>query len=224
MSDIIIGLLTGLLTSFFVGLFLIWKGDYLVKNLQRIPIKWRIRLLTKVYLSALNDYPLRYLNSKILSLFIAFHLFFSGAYVLITIILFKIAGEGKDNIPEESIKDIDPSVVLINPWVPWILLCFTLFVLYFSWGALKETFVAVVLPYAYRELNSIRECVKVAASAEDFIKYVNMETQCKSKEAILEMMEFSIRILGENSLKLPTEIISSLTDKDWSGIKAKQKG
>lgn len=214
MTQTILGILIGIVTSFIAGIFLVWKGEQLVHFFRRLPAKTRVAIYARrAYLIALRSYPYRYAHLLVMTNVVVFTLILLLAYGFMTYVAF-----GVDfSLPPEETKEsfrllLKPGSQLINIILnPWFLLSATLLLAY---SVLRILFVTIppelLVPYAHRELVRLRECVAKCGTKKQFIEYADAEYSTRTLEDLRELIIHAKTILGNFDLKLADAILEGI--------------
>lgn len=214
MTQTILGVLIGIVTSFIVGIFLIWKGNQLVHYLRRQPTKRRVAIFARAYLIALQSYPYRYA-----------HLFTMTGIAICSVILFLtygiltfVAFTLDFSLPPDELKrsfrlliktDFGFTKTILSPW---FLLSATLFLAY---AVRRIVFVTIppemLVPYAHRELTRVRECVAKCGTNKQFLEYTDAEHGAETLDDLRKLIILAKTILGRVDLKLADEILKEIS-------------
>ena len=215
MNQIIIGVIIGIFTSFVAGIILVWKGEQIVHRFRYLPNKMRVALYTRAYLIAIRSYPYRYahliamviLSMVILSTFLG--------YILLTVFSFHLDISQSPEVVKESLRS---TVDLVNSRIisainPWVLSFITVLTALIGQSLLLKTIPAELLvPYAYRELNRLRECVLKCSTKKQYLEYTDAEHKVRTLKDLRELITTAKTILGNVDLHLTDEILNSVSE------------
>jgi len=215
MIQTILGILIGIATSFIVGIYLLWKGQHLVDYLQRLPTRQRVAIYARSYLIALRGYPYRYANFLAMIFVLLLNITTLLAYIVLTVAAFK----GDLSLPPEEFRRsfhflTNPDFWLIKIVLnPWFLLSVTIFFAYLSRPIVFVTIPSeIMVPFAYRELTRVRECVAKCATNKQFLEYTDAEHSANTLEDLRELIIHAKTILNGVDLKLADEILQVISE------------
>jgi hypothetical protein len=210
MSQTIAGIFIGISTSIIAGILLIWKGDQFVGHLKNLPTKRRISLFTDAYLRALRSYPYRYLHylAWVGVMFVILLTFW--AYVSFTYAAFQVSPAHSPEALRQAWHAFLPNPLAFQVF-RWIAAGIT--ALYGIW--LIPTFyrtysIEILIPYAHREVERVRDCVAKCGTCEEFVGYINAEHKAKNLTDLKALFRQAKAIIGAGALI--DEIIKSLSD------------
>ncbi|EKO3608527.1 hypothetical protein M6C35_003502 [Vibrio metschnikovii] len=220
MEGIFGGVVSGLLTSLIVGIFLLWKGDSLVRALKNMPNGWKAKFLTAIYLKSIRQGQYSYAHSQ-------FTAFISVAYLgflVFAIVMYLKLEKIRDNLDLE-VGSIDTSpvtdVMSVSFFTDYggVVLAFYAFLTgyAFLWHFYKSL-VDGVSPICAKEFDLLDRAVQKCATQEQYIQFLNLRASCNSREEVVTWLKFGNSCVGEVKLNNIEEIIQSISLEDNSGI------
>ncbi|EHK9545962.1 hypothetical protein HJA69_000535 [Vibrio alginolyticus] len=211
MDGVLGGVISGLITSFLVGLFLLWKGDKIVLALKSMPKSWKVKYLTKVYLHAIKKNDHNFTHSIVVSFISAFFLmpvFFSiSLYPKIERYKAMVNNEPLD-ISEPSLNVGASSFFIENGH--WILIVISVIGLIVFFSQSTMLLIDAVSPLVSKRFEYLRSAVFKCASNEQYISFLNMKSKCNDRADIVAWLEYGNECLGDLSLDDIDEVIESL--------------
>ena len=206
MRGIIIGIVIGLTTSIAAGLFLVWRGKQLVDFAQQLPTNYRVGIMTQAFIRALEAYPYRLIHLFSVTFLFTMQIFLIFAYGTITYQSF-VFGHGavKDRLSE--IKEY----ILATSVTPWFFLAVTIMLLPLSYWLCKKLCVEIIVPFAHRELTTIRELVAKCSTRKQFINYVQSERTARTTSDLLKLFKAAQDVIGDEEVKLIRQMIGYIS-------------
>lgn len=212
MIKIIIGILIGIFTSFFTGLVLIWKGERIIQNLQKLPSKRRIDLLSRAYIQALQNYPYNTANIIFMSIVFIFFLSHFIACIIITCAAFY---NYLFNTNKEVITEIanNISLVIHHPIIPWVLLLITVWFAYLIKTIYFDVLpVEMLISYTFRDITRLRECVFKCATKDQYLEYIYLESNASNTQDLKELIAYAKGIIDSPDLELADKIMKRISE------------
>ncbi|MFA0025388.1 hypothetical protein AB4369_20805 [Vibrio sp. 10N.261.49.A5] len=208
------GVISGLITSFVVGLFLLWKGDRLVLTLKNMPNSWKVKYLTKVYLHAIKKNDYNFSHSIMVSFVSAFFL----APIFFSISIYSKLLRLRELVNEESLEladlPIEPGILssALIEHGPWTLIIISTISLFLFFKQITMLLIDSLAPIVSKRLEYLRSAVCKCGTNEQYIHFFNLKAKCNNQEQIIEWLEYGNECLGDTSLDDIDEMINSLTN------------
>lgn len=211
--ELLTGIFLGITTSIVAGLFLTWKGEKIVEYLRRLPEKRRIALFTQAYIIGLRSYPYRFLHFQALLLYATVHFLGCIAYAFFTAVSFRAAyGVSIAIEPDKirgAVRTFDPLSYSVTPW---LLLAFTVVLVYWTVKIFYRKLMPEALaPYGYHELRRVHDCVAKIGTKQQYINYVNAETEVRDNSSLLRLLDVAQVALGDCQFDLIARIRRGIT-------------
>jgi len=205
--------LISLATSLVAGLLLQWKGDQFINRLKSRPTKRRIAVLSATYIRALTQYPYGFVHDFVLMLM-------GTAIVALglgLIVLTYGAFAANTGYSLGAISDFANTVLgyLGIERLGWVI-GFSSVVL---WVAvirplLRIISIELLVPYAYRAIERLRQGVAKCGSPEEFLAYLDAEQSARNTEDLRNLFRQARTIIGDRRSKLTDQFFASISDSD----------
>ncbi|MBA5761456.1 hypothetical protein H2O73_03780 [Vibrio sp. 404] len=219
MEGIFGGVVSGLLTSLAVGVFLIWKGDSLVRSLRNMPNGWKAKFLTTVYLKSIRQGQYSYAHSQFTAftsvIYLGFLAFAIVAYFKLETIRdnLELGAGSLENAVEET-----TSVSFFTDYGGVIILIYVFFTAYVFLRHFYKSLVDATSPVCAKEFDLLDRAVQKCGSQDQYIKFLNLRASCNSREEVLEWLKYGNSCIGAVQLINIEEIIQSISLDDNFGV------
>jgi hypothetical protein len=216
MTQTLVGMLIGITTSLIAGILLIWKGEQAVARLRKLPTKRRVAVFSRAYILALKGYPYRYLHLIGLSALANLVMMIPLFYAIATFFAFRMDLEHPTTASRHAMTAVLASAKTFSDHVlnPWFLFGLTIISAYV---AARIIFIRlppeVLVPYAYRELWRLRECVAKCGTKKQFLSYIDAEQSVQNIADLRALIMLAKEILGSDALGLANEILAGIADE-----------
>ncbi|EGR0804886.1 hypothetical protein ACA877_004715 [Vibrio alginolyticus] len=209
MEGIFGGVVSGVVTSFLVGLFLLWKGDALLASLRNMPNSWKFKFLTSLYLYSLKRPTYSYAHATYIGFVSVFYLtpvFMAGS-------LFFTNFKQSPKIPDKDVSEASDGVISVfaSSSEQFILIGIAFVCIYFFVIKVHKGILDAVAPLCTKEFDYLRSAVAKCGTDEQYIEFLNLQSNCESRDDILKWLNFGTSCLGGRKLTRIDEIIQSIS-------------
>ncbi|MGY6427614.1 hypothetical protein ACXIVC_10305 [Vibrio parahaemolyticus] len=203
------GVVSGVATSFLVGLFLLWKGDALLASLRNMPNSWKLKFLTSLYLYSLK----RPIHSYAHATYIAFVSVFYLTPVFMAGSLFFTKYKQPSKIPDNEVSEASDGIlsVFVSSSEQFILIGIAIVCIYIFVSKMHKGILDSVAPLCTKEFDYLRSAVAKCGTDDQYIEFLNLQSNCESRDDILKWLNFGTSCLGGRKLTRIDEIIQSIS-------------
>jgi len=214
MTQTLLGILIGTITSLIAGILLILWGEQTVGHLRKLPTKRRVATYSRAYIRALRGYPYRYIHMLALTVWATIPILLFLGYGFATYLAFSLDLAHPTATTHDAVKAALAPVSHFADCImnPWILLGIT--VSEVCAGA-RIIFITLpsekLVPYAYRELLRLRECVAKCGTNKQFLAYTDAEHKVQNVDDLRALILQAKDVLGTDGLELANDILEGIT-------------